>query len=1313
MQQTTYRSAEETLGIYLPATLVDHWAERPQQPPSWGHWLHGSLMFCDISGFTSMSENLARFGKEGAELMAAVLNQFFERMVGIADEWGGVQMKFGGDAMLLLFSEQEHAERAAAAGLEMQAAMVQFRRVQIRGDAYPLRMRVAIHSGRFFGASVGQPQGILHYLLLGADVNRTAEIEGLGKPGQVIASAHAAAAMGSGRSLSAAGDGVWRVRSLNTPARPARRVPSPVPGDVLKRYLLPPLAAPLLEGRLPSFSGEHRRVTAVFINLLGATPMLQTKGDAEALSQIDAYVRMLIAALLRHGGFLVGSDLAHEGDKLICLFGAPVSLEKEEDAALRAMIDLDCELASSGLDLRHRIGISSGSVFAGEIGSSLRREYTVIGDSVNLAARLMTSAKPGEIIASAPTMERAGTGFHVQRLKPLQVKGKAAPVLAMRVRGTAPEPVRQAIEPTAPIFGREGELETLVHLSRQVSARRSGWAYIHGEPGIGKSRLTAELSARLLGEGWGELTASSQMHTRNTPFSAWREPLRRAAGISSGLEPDAAWKKLRSAVEVADPELAPFVSVLSEVIGLPLVGDLDVSFLEPKERRRYLTSIAVELLHNATGDYPQLLLFEDAHWADAPSLELLAAVLSRQDSRLLVVVTSREARPPERLGALAAPTAIHLRELPREAARGLAASVSGLQDADIDKIVARAQGNPLFLHEISRIGVVSAESLPETVNDMILVRLDRLQPEEKAVLRLASVIGPAFRLEALHALVGESLSSLALERVLEELKAQGFTREEGRDLGSYSFAHILTRDVAYETLPFAQRRTLHRQFAQHVEQGNATPESDCELLLHHFELAGDPPKVARYAAMSGDRAAAVFAIKEAVDYYRRSLTAITDFGKPLPSDRSFLIERLGDCFETGGQHGEAAKTFSEALAQWKAAPRRPRFIAANSGLREREAALCRKVAVSFERSSDYDESLSRLDEAFTALPSRAGRVRAQIYASKSLALFRKGQYEEAIHWGRLGLDVTRRNADRRQLAYAHHILAGSYMEVGKLNKALQHDRLAVRFYHEVGDLAGQARANSNLGLSYQMVGILDAALYHYEVGLKADERIGNVSHAAIVHNNIGEVLMMLGRVDEAMPHLENVVNAYRSDPGLMAVAGLAEVNLSRCWLRKGVEAGAKLHLRRGLRRLQQVGAQGLLMEALLQHAELRLAAGRPREARGTCRDVLRIAQDLATTLVEARAERLLGRAEAALGNRDQALSHLQTSETLTRQAGASYEEALTLIESARVLQASPLTSSRATTPLKRSIAILARMGAASDLAEAQRLLDGRLAGVQP
>ena len=1296
---------QDTLRAYLPATLVDHWARCPDQQPVWGAWLSGSLMFCDISGFTAMSENLARLGKEGAELMAGVLNRFFERMIALADGWGGAQMKFGGDAMLLFYSGERHAERAVAAGLEMQAAMKDFKHLVVGRDMYRLQMRIAIHSGRFFGASVGQADGVLHYMLVGPDVNRTAQIEGAGDPGQVVLSASSAAQMGPQCRLAPLKSGVSRVRRLEPPPRPESGAVKDAPRDVLKRYLLPSLATPLFDHRLPSLSGEHRRVTAVFINLLGISPALEAQGEDQALTQADAYVKILIEVLERHGGFLAGSDLAQEGDKLICLFGAPVSVEDGEASALRAVLELDRQLTASGLALRHRIGISAGSVFAGEIGSSSRREYTVIGDSVNLAARLMAAASPSEILVSKATIERAGSGFEARRLKPLQVKGKAAPVPVFRLTRAEPELHREpAGAESIPLVGREEELAALLRLAEDASSHsRRRAAYLCGDAGIGKSRLTAEISTRLEAAGWQATWASCQMHTSRTPFGPWREPLRRLLGIDANDGPRVAAEKLGAAIAKAAPEKAFIGSLVGGLLALPFDEDPSLASLEPAERRGLLISLLDELIVAASNERPLLLLFEDAHWADSSSMDLLAAILTHKESRLFAIVTSRNARPAPSIVQAVEPTVIHLHELAVAASRSLIASATNLSGADLERVVARAQGNPLYLHEIARIGIVAGGSLPDNVNDVILARLDRLPPEEKAVLRLASVIGSTFSLEALDALAAGSLNNHVVAQALEELQTLGFTRRHTTESSSFFFSHVLTREVAYETLPYAQRRQLHRRVAQYIEGRETAPEPVCELLLHHYELAEDAPKVVRYGAMSGGRAAAVFATDQAMEYYSLSLATLAGLSGRFERDRSLLLERLADCLDTVGRHGEAAEMFITSLNEWRAGRHRSRLVDAGPAPRPHEADLCRKVAVSYERRSDYDESLNWVNEAIRVLPKRPGLVGAQVYATKSLALFRKGLYHHAVLWGRRGLSAASRGDDLRQQAYAHHILSGSHRELGRLKRALYHDRSSARLYHELGDLPGIARANSNLGLSYQMLGVLDAARYHYQVALNADERVANVSHAAIVRNNMAEVLLVQGYLGEAEAHLNEVVAAHRKGIARTALAGLAEVNLSRCSLRQGDLTTAWRHLGRGLRLLKSVGAEGLHTEALLQRVELWLAEGDANRARRDVRRILKIVRELEAGVLEARAERLLGRAEAALGAPEASRSHLRQSIVIARHSGAGYEEALALIELGRVLLASPRGRGRASRPLQRAASILSRMDAIIDLADVGRL----------
>src|SRR3989442_906930 len=994
--QKTYRTGEETLlRAYLPATLVEQWALRPEQPPLWGVWLKGSLMFCDVSGFTAMSEKLAQVGREGAELMAAVLNGFFARMLPSADAGVGAQMKFGGDAMLLHFSGDGHADRAAAAGIEMQAAMGDFRRLLVANETYRLRMRVAIHSGRFYGASVGQTDGTLHYLLIGPDVNRTASIEGAGEPGQVVVSPEAAAELSPGCRL-VARDGVWRVRRLEQPARPALEHHLPASSDSLKRYLLAPLATPLLEGRLPSFSGEHRRVTAVFINLIGLARLLETHGEAQALAQADTYVKMLIGAVERHGGFLAAS-------------------------------------------------------------------------------------------------ERAGSGFDVQRLRPLRVKGKAAPVAVYRLRDAASEHLVEQDRDTGPLVGRDRELAALSGLAREILKRGRGrWAYLWGEPGIGKSRLTRELAARLEAAGWRQIKATCQVHTWHTPFAPWREALRTLLNFRPDETAAELAERLSSAIEKARPDLAPYAALVGELLSLPVPDVPAISSLDPNSRRRQLTSLLVALIESVAKVQPVLLVFEDAHWADTPSSELLTEVLA-SSARYLAVVTSRVPEAAPELSAARAPVRIHLPELNQDAARILVTSTSRLSEQVLETVVARAQGNPLFLQEIARLDLTSADSIPETINDVILTRLDRLAPQEKRVLRLASVIGPSFDSRQLYVLAGGNPASVLVDAALIELGQLGFTRKQEEGAAGYAFSHMLTREVAYETLPYAQRRQLHKRVAQQIEHEYAARmDSPCELLLHHYELAGDQSKVIRYATISGDKALAVFALKESLEYYQRSLSVVSALGKGFEGDRSQLLERLGDCLDTMGRDREAAEKLADALLEWRNWRKRPRLVPMRDSVRLREAILCRKVAVSYERCSDYEQALRWLDEALSILPTRAGRIAAQIYATKCLTFFRKGAYEQSINWGRRGLALARRSPERRLLAYAHHILSGACRELGKLKQALQHDRLSSRLYHELTDFAGQARANSNLGLSYQMVWILDAALYHYEVAPSADKRIGNV-----------------------------------------------------------------------------------------------------------------------------------------------------------------------------------------------------------------------------
>ncbi len=1260
MQTTTGNDrTREVLEAYLPRTLIEHWSAAPFGADVWQERLSGTLMLCDMSGFTAMSERLARLGNEGAELMAGVLNGFFDRMIRIADGWGGVQMKFGGDAMLLFFGGDEHAPRAAACALDMQRVMPEFADVPAGGETHRLRMRVGIHSGSFFSASVGIPEGVLHYLLMGPDVSRTAATEGAAEPEQVVASAEAAALLPRADTFPAR-DGCVQVTSLDQPPRPADKPDvSRAPSNVLVRYVLPPLATPLAEGRVPEFLAEHRRVTAVFINVIGMADLLARDGDAEALNNIDAYLKLVLANLEKHGGFLGGSDAAETGDKLIVLFGAPTASERDEVSAMRFALDLNANLRAARLPFKHRIGISTGFVFAGEVGSGIRREYTVIGDSVNLAARLMTAAKPGQVFVSTPTVERSRDEFELHKLRPLSLKGKSLKIQAYRL--DAARAVRQAKERAASnLMGRAAETASLVGLAREA---RDGMrlAFVSGAPGIGKSALLEDLTTRLDADGWRVLAGYCAAHYSRTVFAAWVEPLRELLGIAhmAGAE---AWLCLRNEVARLRPDLVMLAPLLAEMLALPSDDEPMLRFLDARARRDRLTALVTGVLEASARERPVALYFDDVHQSDGPSMALLAQVLPQLSGEaVFVLLSSRNETLPGEFDGVAPSLVMPLGELALDDARRLLTSVTDLGDAELDAIVARAQGNPLFLHEMAlRGGTTSGESMPQNINEVIVSRLDHLPDGEKAVIRTASVVGSSFDRRHVAALLEGRFDFDAVDAALAQLAVRGFTRETDDENATHAFCHGLAQEVIYETLPYAQRRVLHHTVGGIIETEHADQlPAFCGVLLHHFERAQHGPQTVTYAAMSGDRAATVFATAQAVDYFGRALAVLENMSDDRAPERSLLLERIGDSLETEGRHRAATEAFEEALVQWRARTRTRamRLLAPETADAVREAELCRRVAISHERRSNFDEALRWLDDALGVLPVRSGRVGADVAASKCLTLFRRGEYPNAITWGRRALNRARRTKDRRAVAFAQNMLGNAYVAQGALRKAIRYFRPAVDLYDEIVDVPRQAAAHNNLGISYQDLGMLDLALQEYTRALEADERVGDRVDALIIHNNIGEVLLFQGRLDDAAGHFREVIEGNDGDADLTAVAGLSHVNLCRAAMARGDLVAAEEEILRGMKLLASVGAKGLLSEARIQLAELRLAQGRLNEALREGRAALVEVQVAEARLLEARAGRVLGCIHAALGSSREGFAMLGDSAALAARIGADLEEA--------------------------------------------------------
>ena len=445
---------------YVPRTLVDALARRGDGRAGWIEPLDGTLLVADVSGFTPLSEALSRLGSEGAERLTAIMNGYFERLLDIAAERGGDNLKFGGDALCLAFTGPGHADRAVAAALAMQRSTGDVAAIRIGATHQRLAMSIGVHTARFWFATAGTSARMQH-LLLGGEAARLAATEGAAERGEVAVTAATRAAL-TDADVDDLDDRLVVRRSTDVRVAPSPPVNlTPALGDALLPYLPPRVAESVRADEIDlRGTGDHRRVAVLFVGLRGVNELVDRDGADVAFAEVQAYVQLLLELLDRHHGYLAGNDIDPKGTKFICLFGAPVAAEDDAAAALRFTADLLDAWAARGSPLIHQVGINLGSVFAGDAGSARRRDYTIIGDHVNLAARLMGVAAPGEAAAAA-WIESGLDRRILAPDDPVTVKGKSEPVPIGRLQpGARWEALLPAGEVGAPttLVGRDTEL---------------------------------------------------------------------------------------------------------------------------------------------------------------------------------------------------------------------------------------------------------------------------------------------------------------------------------------------------------------------------------------------------------------------------------------------------------------------------------------------------------------------------------------------------------------------------------------------------------------------------------------------------------------------------------------------------------------------------------------------------------------------------------------------------------------------------------------------------------------------------------------
>jgi class 3 adenylate cyclase/predicted ATPase len=661
----------------------------------------------------------------------------------------------------------------------------------------------------------------------------------------------------------------------------------------------------------PMAAAERRHLTVMICDLVGSTA-LSTQLDPEDMGAvIDAFQATCARITLAFDGFIAD----FRGDGILAYFGYPRAHEDDAERTVRAGLDIVAAVARlkarAEEPLSVRIGIATGLVVVGDLGSAgALREHPVVGDTPNLAARLQALAEPGTVVVAASTRRLLGDRFRLRELGLHKVKGVAEPIGAWAVDSmTASQSRFEAVHPggLTDLIGREDELDFLLKRQRLAWNGEGQIVLVSGEPGIGKSRLAAALEERIAGEPYTPLRYQCSPYHTNSALYPFIAQLERATGFKTDDTSEQRLEKLEALLAIASPKVQDMAPLFAALLSIPFGDRYPTLAPNPIQQRRRTFAALLDQFEGLARQKPILLLFEDAHWADATSLELLDLTAERiRHLPVLALFNFRLEFEPPWVG-LPNVSTLTLGRLDRDNAESIVTQVTGgraLPAEVMNQIVAKTDGNPLFVEELTKavlegdILVKDADgyrldrplpplAIPATLRDSLMARLDRLALVKK-IGQIGAAIGREFSYSLIREVVGHDDSSLNHALAKLEQAELVFRRGEPPE-AIYSFKHALVRDAAYESLLKSRRRQLHAQIARTLEE--KFPDivlSQPEIVAHHFTEAGVAEPAIDYWLRAGNLTLGRSA-NAAVGHFKQGLKQLSDIDDPVLRNKWELL----------------------------------------------------------------------------------------------------------------------------------------------------------------------------------------------------------------------------------------------------------------------------------------------------------------------------------------------------------------------------------------------------------------------------------------
>ncbi len=1043
---------------------------------------------------------------------------------------------------------------------------------------------------------------------------------------------------------------------------PAEAMPSSAFRDAAPAAYTPKHLAEKILGSRSAVEGERKLVTVMFTDVSGFTAMSERLDPEEVHAIMDRAFQVIIDAVHRYEG-TINQFL---GDGVMALFGAPIAHEDHPHRALRAALAIQDGLSplkkeirgTHGMKFRVRMGINTGLVFVGAIGRDLRMDYTAVGDTTNLAARLLSLAGPGQIFVSAPTKRLTEGFFNFEDAGEFAVKGKAERVRVFEAKSEIRGRTRLEVSRDrglTPLVGREAELERLAECYRRAAEGRGGVVLVTGDPGIGKSRLLYEFLRSLEGTGVLELEATCLSHGGSIPYHPIVELLRRYLGLPEGTPGEVIRQRVADALRSLGVESEEPLLLVAHFLGVSAPEQFLTRLAGAELKQRTFAALRALLL-GAAAARPAVFVVENLHWLDASSGEFLQYLVEGLPGHRVFLVLS--SRPGFEAPWLTPPLAetMAVEGLDAVGVRRMIRTLLGVEEVAeplLKVLLDRGEGNPLYVEEILRqlqetggILVEAGEArlggadvrVPATIHDIIAARIDRLPEPVKQTLQVAAVVGRQFALPLL-ARVLKTDGGLATH--VSDLQAGDFlflTASEPEAL--YTFKHALTQEVAYASLLERRRRVYHAEVGTGLEEFYAGRTDEVvELLAHHFGRSRQDEKAVDYAILAAEKAQGRWANIEALAYFEAARKRL----EPMPDTDPNRLRRID--------------------------------------------AVVKQAEIKFAlgRHAEHVQALEAIRELVEAVAD-PGRRAAWYYWTGFLHNLTGARPEVPIRYCRQAVEIAEAAGLEEIRAFAECCLAHVYQVVGDFRRSIAAGERALAVFEARGNIWWACRTLWGLIFVANAMGEWARALEYCRRARDHGQAANDLRLKVVGWWRTGAVHVARGDVDAGL-------RCYEEALALSPIpfdAAMIRAGQGHAMIKAGQVAAGLAQLEEAIAWFERANLPYTRLSWLWPLAEGYLKQADRSRARAIAEEVLATSRGLGYRHFEALAERVLGES-LAVEDPPAAASHLDMATRIFEDLGASNHVAKALVVRAELCRAAG-DRMGAQALLERALAIFESLG---------------------